>query len=228
MENTCQNHGIIWPSTPYQFQKQDSFGNYFAADLLDLKSTSIQDIGIITTIVNGNLYTSLLNFQKQHFGSEIDSNNVPTSLEFRLGTITTNGKILSIVYYLFTYFSGAAHGLHAIISYNFVLHPFLMEIDSIEELFNPKLQGLKIIIDYCQSELVKIDEHLLNGIFKDSLKNWDDFESFTFMSDGIHFYFQDYQIGPYSSGNPEINIPYDVLSPFLNTKFLDLLRSKDF
>ncbi|MDR2947261.1 MAG: TIR domain-containing protein [Candidatus Adiutrix sp.] len=224
----------------------------FSGDKLFLRSDSIKEISDISDILNSNIVERKLWFRKSSYQYNSPSNfHHGSEYNFHLSEIKTNGAILSVIYSWGSYFAGAAHGMRGLECFNFTLSP-IMRIESIQELFVNtegrfdtvggnvlnKLLGrdyssdggaFPLIREYIIQQLKQAaDGDFLTEPFENGASAWDDFDTFYFDSDGLHVWFQLYQVGPYSAGMPEVIIPYNLIDDLLCADFSKLLSEKRF
>lgn len=112
-------------------------------------------------------------------------------------------------------FTGGAHGNSYIKSYNIRLKPF-KELALDDVLGGPV--DYKILSDLAQIELYKQlkggDKGMVESGTGPFAKN---FDTFTFDKKGVTFYFDPYQVAPYSEGAPKVTLSYSVLKPLIKS-----------
>ncbi len=112
-------------------------------------------------------------------------------------------------------FTGGAHGNSYTKSLNFRLQPYKeLSLDNV--LGGPV--DYKILSDLAQIELYKQlkggDKGMVESGTGPFAKN---FDTFTFDKKGLTFYFDPYQVAPYSEGAPTITLSYAVLKPLIKS-----------
>ncbi|MDB5204790.1 MAG: hypothetical protein JWP09_818 [Candidatus Taylorbacteria bacterium] len=114
-------------------------------------------------------------------------------------------------------YSGGAHGITAVST--FVYDANTGEKITLDKVFSGNY--LNTLSTLSLAELKKTDPKLETYSFaEDGTKPVaDNFQTWTLEPDGIHFVFSDYQVGPYSSGRPEIVLSYESLNSVLNPEF---------
>lgn len=112
-----------------------------------------------------------------------------------------DGRV-SILFYDATY-SGGAHGLEGVTTYNFNLKTG--EKYSLDDLVSDQSKYIDIT-DYVRKYMREHQEIFFDeGILKDFLVNKD--TQFYFTDEGIDLIFQQYEVAPYAVGHPTISIP---------------------
>jgi len=127
--------------------------------------------------------------------------------------LNDNGTMsISVLYYQYT---GGAHGNNCQETVNLDLENE-KEL-TLRDLFDSSKDYLKVLND----QLLKHMQNDLDNIFEDTLSNFqasDDLK-FYLTDDAIVFYFDPYEIAPYSSGILEYQIPYKSLENILNKNY---------
>lgn len=112
-------------------------------------------------------------------------------------------------------FTGGAHGTTSIKSLNFRLQPY-KELALDDVLGGPV--DYKVLSDLAQIELYKQlnggDKAMVESGTGPFAKNYD---TFTFDRKGVTFYFDPYQVAPYSEGPQQITLSYSVLKPLIKS-----------
>ena len=114
---------------------------------------------------------------------------------------------LTIIYYQYT---GGAHGISQVLAHNYDLASGnRLELKNI---FKEGYNYQEIINKIIKEAIAKKPEEF----FPDAFQGISEKQSFYIGKDGITIYFQNYEIAPYSAGNPEFLIPYRAISEGLN------------
>ena len=113
----------------------------------------------------------------------------------------TYKNILSYVFFI-EYFVGGAHPNHFIFTINY---------DTENNDFITSINNIKEISDYCRKELIK-DKRIVNTsmLYDGTKPNKENFKNFVFTNNGYIFYFERYQVAPYSSGDISLIVPYNL------------------
>jgi len=116
--------------------------------------------------------------------------------------------IVSIRFATFRYYPGAAHPSHdhAVFNYNVREGRSLQ----LEELFAPRANYLKVLSDYCIEELGLEDDSRRGA--EPKKKNY---TLWNVTAEGIRITFEEYQVGPYVAGTPDVLIPWRELAGVL-------------
>lgn len=168
----------------------------------------------------GDIYSSYHPPEKGDWPSTIPSE---LSATYEVSLLTDNLISLKINYY--QYNSGAAHGMHWSISFNYQLRP----LASIE-LFNMfrwdlTQHPLDIISRYCIADLkrqAKVDGYLEEGennswIAEDgAAPKPENFEVFNITKSSLIFTFIPYQVGPYAWGTRLVEISFSDIRDYLD------------
>lgn len=118
-------------------------------------------------------------------------------------------------------FEGGAHGYENIKTWNYDVKA--QKVMSLADLFPNDSQYLETVSQYTYNDIVSqykariakenlSAEDMANAIPYDMIKEGtspteDNFQAFTFTADSIHFYFGQYQVGPYVEGSFEVVMP---------------------
>ena len=167
----------------------------------------------------GDVYSLNQSSEKGDWPSTIPSE---LSATYEVSLLTDNLISLKINYY--EYHSGAAHGMHWAVPFNYQLHP----LSSIEltNLFRWDLaHPLDVISQNCIVDLkrqAKVDGYLEEG----QNDSWIDeagvapelenFEVFNITKTSLVFTFLPYQVGCYAWGTRLVEIPFDAIKDYLD------------
>lgn len=147
-----------------------------------------------------------INYFEKLFLSEIRDNDV---IIWDYYTLFINYKnyyyenILSYVFFV-EYFVGGAHPNHAIFTVNYDTQKnIFIDVNSI--------QNIDAISVYARNNLIRDNRIVDTGMLLEGTKpTKDNFKNFVFTEDGYIFYFERYQVAPYSSGDISLIVPYDI------------------
>jgi hypothetical protein len=155
--------------------------------------------------------------------------NYPSSFGYTYNIKNLSNNVYSICIYNFSYYSGAAHPNSYKTSMNFDLTSG--DYINFSVLFRQESDYLQYISDYCIFDLKRQGRETDFGFEDDWLNRGagpveDNFKNFNITEKGLLIIFNNYQVGPYVIGSPEVNIPYEkitnivkldgILKPFLN------------
>lgn len=137
--------------------------------------------------------------------------------------------VVNIVFSSLVY-TGGAHGSHDI-------QVLIFNTDTGEKLSSGSLfkEGYLQKLSSLSFEVLKKNNTQNPGIIysdeimvKDGLKpKVDNFSNFILEKDGLHIIFDEYQVGPYVSGNQEVVIPYEDIQSVMTDSFKKLVGIKD-
>lgn len=118
--------------------------------------------------------------------------------------------IISVSFGESTY-TGGAHPNHWTSTLNFDMKGG--KVITLESLFKPGSNYLKVISDYCVKDIIKQQENDADAewIGNGAGPKAENFKAWTITKDGLKFYFDPYQVGPYSSGGFEVTMPYSKI-----------------
>jgi hypothetical protein len=130
--------------------------------------------------------------------------------------------LVSVLFLVDTFYSGAAHPNHESAALNFDLrHGRALRL---ADLFKPSALYLRAVSDYCIRDLKRqmrasdmedpsaMDADIEEGAKPDA-KN---FRSWLLTRRGIEFTFDPYQVGPYAAGPQRVLVPYAALKDLIN------------
>jgi len=158
----------------------------------------------ITEDIKNLIQTRIDNFKK--IISEPSPNSQKMTLSINYGIIFNQEEILSIKFEEESY-TGGAHPGHIIFTKNYSI-PENIEI-SFDSVITAEsiLKDISIFaLDYFQKQ--KFEHKLFLEGLAPKIENY---KTFALTNDSIIFYFNEYQIAPYSAGSFELKIPYEIL-----------------
>lgn len=142
-------------------------------------------------------------------------------------TPKVRGRILSLAYWLHSYYARAAHPSHEVKTYCFLVDP-LSHIRSLDMIFNDQTEALKVVQCEARSQLVvslgedgeyEVDQEWVEN----GTKEWSDFHAFTFEEKGIELHFPPYQIASYAAGPHTVLLPYEKFAHLVTPLFKSAL-----
>ena len=138
------------------------------------------------------------------------------SIDFTITLLTRN--VLSIIFNIYRYTSGSAHGGSEAVTFNYQLDPILPMY--LTDIFLEKSDYLFWLSKYCIEDLKKQasmddfnnDEWIEQG----ASPKVENFNSFNFKSNSLIITFDPYHVGSYGWGTRQVYIPYDFLKNIVN------------
>lgn len=113
---------------------------------------------------------------------------------------------------VFTQFTGGAHPMTYMKSYNFDLKSG--NILKLEEIFNDN--GKRVYKEIIDNEIKDKINGNPDNYFIDEFKGVNENTQYYLTKDGVVVFFQLYELAPYSAGIPEFKIPYEIFKDKLN------------
>ena len=164
-------------------------------------------------------------FEQQYGSTDVTNTYIPVEPltydgQVEIATSTESFPFLNVVLTGYQY-SGGAHGLTVITTFVFDKNTGdQITYDNLfAESYLDRLSELSLL------ELKRIDPSLDTFSFalEGTAPKQDNFQAFTLLPDGMHLVFQNYQVGPYVIGNPEVVIPYASIRGILREKHAKFL-----
>lgn len=209
----------------------------FEADLRmpRLSSDRYPMVSQVGEIVKGDLLRELSDLRYQTLNPDPESFNFGQekysrthTLDVQPQTPKVRGKMLSIVYWLHSYYAMAAHPNHVVRTYCFLVDP-LCHIDNLELIFEDSDQAFVVIQGEVRSRLLapRDDDDSEYRLDPDwvsrGTENWDDLRAFSFEESGIEFHFAPYQVMPYAYGPQVALVEYEKIWPQVSRVFVSAL-----
>ncbi len=189
----------------------------------------------IGDIVRGELLLELadLRFQTllpdpEEFNFGQDKYRRTHTLDASPQTPKVRGRILSLAYWLHSYYAKAAHPNHGVSTYCFLVDP-LCYIRSLDMIFDDTTGALETI----RSE---VRAHLIAALGEDGEEypadqewiergtdDWSAFAAFTFEDKGIEIHFPPYQVASYAAGPQTALVGYEKIAGFVSPVFKSAL-----
>ncbi len=140
-----------------------------------------------------------------------DPNFYPSFMEATYQVTNGTDGLLSVLYTVADYWSGAAHpNQYAhVLNYNLIAGQEIVLAD----LFLPGTNYLQVISDYCVTDLNKRDRLMFEA---GAQPTTDNYQNWNITPQGLLISFDPYQVGPYAMGPSTVSIPYGYLKDFLN------------
>jgi hypothetical protein len=123
--------------------------------------------------------------------------------------------VISIMFYVYEYYSGAAHGLERTQAFNFDFSSgdYIM----LEDLFEPDFNYLDFLSCYCVKELKEGPVETWENIEESGAgPDVNSFKSFVLTEDSIVIFFDPYIVACYAEGIVEVIIPYSEFRDHIN------------
>ncbi len=133
--------------------------------------------------------------------------------------------VISVKYTVELFPYRAAHRATEIRVQNFLISPFVPL--TLNQILVP-FTGIR--------ELAKRSQAALREIYSDPHRDFDspsldakeeNYELFTFDTDGMSVHFSDYQVGSYAEGRPTVFLPYSSLESVVRREILDVVKQRD-
>ena len=221
---------INWSSTRLK-ERRDGIPGYEAEiQHYRFHSNIFPAVAQIGDFIKGDLLDHLFDLRGMMLDSD-DNASFGRSRFFRTHTLDINssgptirGRMISMLYYVNTYFAGAAHPNHGFVAYNFFLDP-LIRIKLISDLFDGEAAAFLVIQEEVRKQLKVLkledeDNFILDAEWIDNgTGKWEDFATYTFGETGIEFHFAPYHVGPYAAGSHSVEVPYGLLKAFIKPIF---------
>ena len=129
-------------------------------------------------------------------------------------SLMTN-NVISIMFYIYEYYSGAAHGLERTQAFNFDIgsRDYIM----LGDLFEPDFNYLDFLSCYCVEELKEGPVETWGNIEESGAgPSENSFKSFVLTEDSIVIFFDPYIVACYAAGIVEVEIPYSEFRDHIN------------
>lgn len=147
--------------------------------------------------------------QEEHAALQDIRGEETPPLEMNLkGTLSGNGRTLSLLWEEYVY-TGGAHGNLILSSQNHMLPG--AEVFTLADLFPRKDKALKLISELSRKKLLArgLPEDMVN---MGTVPEEENFCTFVLEKDGITFYFSPYQVGPWAEGVVTVSLSLGELS----------------
>lgn len=136
----------------------------------------------------------------------------PNTMEIDYTINFADRNFISLLFSFYE-FTGGAHGNTATAAFNYDLQRG--RLVGLGELFKPGANYLKVISDYCISELKKLnlsdDEWIRNGAGPKP----ENYDSWNITPQGLRITFDAYQAAAYAAGPQEVLVPYSLLKDLI-------------
>ncbi|MCC3867485.1 DUF3298 and DUF4163 domain-containing protein [Terrisporobacter mayombei] len=177
--------------------------------------------------INNEIYNYIANFkgniekQSEEYKKDYEISNKHSSLPkfvyeaYSQYNVTYNENNLVSIPILTYEFTGGAHGMSVLKSFNYNLKSG--EELKLSNIFKDNVDYKNIINTYIKKEIKKNKDLYFTG--KEGFKGIDDNQGFYLKNDKLIIYFQLYEIAPYYVGIPKFEIPLDEIEGKLNTSY---------
>lgn len=232
---------VYWTSRIKKEEWEGLPGYEVELQFLDFNSDIYPNVKEIGEYIKGNLLLPLFRHREERFSQSPESLNYGQHKFRRTSTYDAHceepmivGKMISVVYTIDWYGAGAAHPNHHFDTYNFFLEPIVL-VESLEHIFTDSKNAFKTIqievrelLYNIKSDNEEASEDSDSGLPKEWIdegtKEWKDFHSFAFKSDGIEILFPPYQVSCYADGSHSVVIPYPKIIKLLKNEFISYLN----
>ncbi len=207
--------------------KNEFFKSQINYPYLQIKEKYIEkekeNINVINKI-NNEIYNYIVNFkdniekQSEEYKQEYESSYKDSSLPkfvyeaYSEYDVTYNKDNLISIPILTYEFTGGAHGMSVLKSFNYNLKSG-QELKLIN-IFKDNISYKSVINSYIKHEIEKNKDLYFTG--KDGFKGIDDNQEFYLENDKLIIYFQLYEIAPYYVGIPKFEIPFKEIEDIIN------------
>ncbi|HBI93550.1 MAG TPA: DUF3298/DUF4163 domain-containing protein [Terrisporobacter glycolicus] len=174
--------------------------------------------------INRDIYNYIVSFkdnikkQSEEYKKEYEISNKESSLPkfiyeaYSQYDVTYNENNLVSIPILTYEFTGGAHGMSVLKSFNYNLKSG--EELKLKSIFKDNVNYKSIINTYIKKEIKKNNDLYFTG--KEGFKGIDDDQGFYLENDKLVIYFQLYEIAPYYVGIPKFKIPLNKIEGKLN------------
>lgn len=154
-------------------------------------------------------------FRKDFLSVPADPNFGPSFAQMTYSVTNGTDGLLSVLFTVAFYASGAAHPNQSSQVLNFdLIHGKKLEL---ADIFLPNIDPLKIIATACSADLTKQNRlEFEEGV----LPKAENFASWNISTQGLIFSFDPYQVASYAMGPSQVLIPYANLKGFINPNSL--------
>lgn len=153
---------------------------------------------------------------------DVGATGIGSELNISSESFVNGGTFLSVVFTKYSYFSGAAHPMTELITYNYSTVSS-GEIDSISRLFKKDTDYLGVLSEICRKKLT--DEAVKNGydnisemIEDGTSRKEENYRTWFVENDSLRIIFNPYQAGPYVMGIQEVPIALTELLAYFDPK----------
>lgn len=235
---TQARSGVKWSRTIYREEVAGLPGYRCEYDILRFESDKYRSLSNIYDLVLGTLTEQLMEMRQPLIEQSTEVHNYgqdaffrTNSLEIHCGEPRIAGRMLTIVYSVFSMYAGAAHPNHGFLTFSFLLTP-LLYIQSLECLFDDPDAALEIIRKGAREALLEIDfsdeaaiepEHLDPNYVNSGTEAWVDFSCFAFTEEGLELLFGNYAVAPYAMGPQVATLAYPLFGHLLKPVFASAL-----
>lgn len=151
---------------------------------------------------------------------DVGITGMSSELDISSESFVNGGTLLSVVFTRYSFFSGAAHPMTEMITFNYSTTSY-GEIDSIGRLFRKDADYLGLLSELCREKLT--DDAVKNGydnisemIDEGTSRKEENYRNWYVDSDSLRFIFNPYQAGPYVMGIQEVPIAFSALLEYFD------------
>ncbi|PYS50153.1 MAG: hypothetical protein DMF68_08070 [Acidobacteria bacterium] len=168
-------------------------------------------ISNLNSAINSKVAKEIADFKKDFEKPETRMGPAGSSFDVSYSVEISTNDLVSIIFYIDSFYEGAAHGLHVSDTFNYNLDTG-KELN-LADLFKPNSGYLNLISKHTISDLKK-------QLGPDSDKDWiekgagpseENFKSWNVTRKGLEITFDPYQVASYAEGPHEVVVPFSVL-----------------
>lgn len=210
--------------TPYEENQAGKPGYKFKGDMLETKSVLYPHAEEIGKYISGEVINGVFESRKEFAFAELndfctETNRGDDCLNeggMDIESAARFGNLVSIRYNNFEFPVGAAHPMHAVVTYNFSLKP-LFKIESLASLFENETAAFPVVRQKIRDTLLAQRDESGQPVSEqetiwDGTKDWQDFDTFILTNEGVKILFPPYAVAAYAFGTREVLLPYADLS----------------
>lgn len=227
---------ITWNFYRYQESRDGIPG--FEADfqLPRFSSARYSVVSQVGEIVKGDLLKYLCDLRFATLNPEVELMNFGQDKFRRTHTLDAapltpkiRGRVLSLAYWLNSFYAMAAHPNHLVQTYCFLVDP-LCRISSLSMIFDDPTSALACIQEEVRQDLLQSSTETEDDFPLDrdwverGTKDWSDFSAFIFEDSGIEFHFSPYQVASYAEGPRFSLVKYEKIARFISPIFCSALN----
>jgi len=173
----------------------------------------------INNRIQGFVFEEIHNSRHRAYSSLKEDLNIhyeQLSIDFTITLLTRN--VLSIIFNIYRYTSGSAHGGSEAVTFNYQLNPILPI--HLSDIFFEKSDYLSYLSKYCIDDLKKqasMDDFSCDEMIEQGANpKVENFGSFNFKNNSLIITFDPYHVGSYAWGTRQVYIPYNFLKNIIN------------
>ncbi|MBO9656597.1 MAG: TIR domain-containing protein [Agrobacterium tumefaciens] len=186
-------------------------------------------------VIKGDMLQSLMGMRYQTLLPDPECFNFGQDRFRRIHTLDAQpqtpkirGRVLSIVYSLYSYHAGAAHPNLGFSSYCFLIDP-LCQIDQLSEIFEDAAAAFLVLQSEVRSQLLapdaeeEIDFPSDEDWIKRGTDDWSAMRAFGFDDTGLQIHFAPYEVASYAAGPQVVHVAYEKFAHLVSQVFKSAL-----